>query len=215
VPSHGGPGSLLISWRTSLSLDMWRFWTRPCDGVRCCCGPRVITRGWSESWPGPTHSSFTTRLKIVVWVLRLHTVVRGTIVSGHRQWPPGPPQGRMRACRWGQSLIGDWRAVSVRLLTYSPPICLWSRQLPFLYPRLTDPQPPRLVVSSGHTRGASIPLCWFKKFPSVFYRGPEEAQYQREWRFALSAPGIRHPRSMTRGPGPPCHRLGCCFLWRR
>jgi hypothetical protein len=36
--------------------------------------------------------------------------------SGYRQWPPGPPQGRIRACRWGQSLIGDWLAVSARPL---------------------------------------------------------------------------------------------------
>jgi hypothetical protein len=42
--------------------------------------------------------------KDTVWVLRLYTVARGTLVSGYRQWPPGPPQGRMRACRWGQSL---------------------------------------------------------------------------------------------------------------
>jgi hypothetical protein len=140
---------------------------------------------------------------------------KGTLVLGYRQWPPGPPQGRMRACRWGQSLIGDWRADSVRLLTYLPPIRLRSRQLPYLFPRLTDPRPPHLVVSSGHTRGASIPLCWFKKFPFVFCRGPEEAQYRRERRFALSAPGNQHPRSMTRGPWPPCHRLGCWFLrWR-
>jgi hypothetical protein len=113
----------------------------------------------------------------------------------------------MRACRWGQSLIGDWCVVSVRLLTYSPPIRLRSRQLPYLSLRLTDPWPPRLVVSSGHAWGASIPMRWFKKFPFVFCRGPEEAQYRRERRFALSAPGIRHPRSMTRGPGLPCHRL--------
>jgi hypothetical protein len=26
--------------------------------------------------------------------------------------------------------------------------------------------------------------------------------------FAFSAHGGRHPRSMTRGPGPPCQRLG-------
>jgi hypothetical protein len=37
---------------------------------------------------------------------RLYTVVGGTPDSGYRQWPPGPTQGRMRACRWGQSL--DW-----------------------------------------------------------------------------------------------------------
>jgi hypothetical protein len=30
---------------------------------------------------------------------------------------PGPPQGRIRACRWGQSLTGDWRTAFVRLLT--------------------------------------------------------------------------------------------------
>jgi hypothetical protein len=37
---------------------------------------------------------------------RLHTIVRGTPVLGYRQWPPGPPQGRLQACRWGQSLVG-------------------------------------------------------------------------------------------------------------
>jgi hypothetical protein len=42
-----------------------------------------------ESWPGPTYSSFTTRLKIDVWVLRLYTVVRGTLVSGYRQCATG------------------------------------------------------------------------------------------------------------------------------
>jgi hypothetical protein len=29
------------------------------------------------------------------------------------------------------------------------------------------------------------------------------------WRFAFFAHGDRRPRSMTRGSGPPCHRLGC------
>jgi hypothetical protein len=60
---------------------------------------------------------FATRLEIAAWTPRLHTIVRGTPVLGYRQWPPGPPQGRIRACRWGQSLIGDWRTASVRLLT--------------------------------------------------------------------------------------------------
>jgi hypothetical protein len=101
------------------------------------------------------------------------------------------------------------------VLMHSPLIRLQSRQLPYLSPRLTDPWPPCLVVLSGHTWGASIPLHWFKKFPSAFCRGPKEAHYRRERRFALFAPGIRRPRSMTRGPRPPCHRLGCCFLrWR-
>jgi hypothetical protein len=83
--SHGGPDSLLTPWSISLSLDMWRPRTRPCGGIRRCCWPRVVARGWGESWPGPTHSSFTTRLKIAAWVLRLYIVVRGTLVSGYRQ----------------------------------------------------------------------------------------------------------------------------------
>jgi hypothetical protein len=102
--SHGGPDSLLTPWSISLSLATWRPRSRPRGGVRHCCWPRVVARGWGESWSGPTYSSFTTRPKIAAWVLRLHTVVRGTLVSGFRQWPPGPPQGRMRACRWGQNL---------------------------------------------------------------------------------------------------------------
>jgi hypothetical protein len=82
--SYGGPDSLVTPQSMSLSLDTWRYRTRPCGGVRCCCWPRVVARGWDESWPGPTYSSFTTRLKIVAWVLHLYTVVRGTLVSGYR-----------------------------------------------------------------------------------------------------------------------------------
>jgi hypothetical protein len=68
-----------------------------------------------STWWG--RSLFTTRLEIAAWVSRLHTVVRDTPVLGYQQCPPGPPQGRIQACRWGQSLIGDWRVASVRLLT--------------------------------------------------------------------------------------------------
>jgi hypothetical protein len=100
--SHGGPDSLSLLWSTSPSLATWWPWSRPRGGV--CCWPREVTRGWGESRSSPTHNSFTTRLKIAAWVLRLHTIVRGTLVSGYQQWPSGPPQGRMRACRWSQSL---------------------------------------------------------------------------------------------------------------
>jgi hypothetical protein len=34
------------------------------------------------------------------------------------------------------------------------------------------------------------------------------------WRFTFSAHGGQRPRSMTRGPRPPCQRLVRCF-WRR
>jgi hypothetical protein len=61
--SHGGPDSLLRPWGLSLSLDTWRFRTRPCGGVRRCSGPRVVARGQGESWLGPTHITLTTRLR--------------------------------------------------------------------------------------------------------------------------------------------------------
>ena len=99
-----GPDSLLRPWGISLSLDTWWLRTHPCGGVRRCCGPRVVARGWGESWLCPTYSTFTTRLRDRRVVLRLYTVARGTLDSGYRQWPPGPPQGRMQACRWGQNL---------------------------------------------------------------------------------------------------------------
>jgi hypothetical protein len=34
------------------------------------------------------------------------------------------------------------------------------------------------------------------------------------WRFAFFALEDRRPRSTTRGPGPPCQRLVCCFQRR-
>jgi hypothetical protein len=69
----------------------------------------------------------------------LYTIVEGTPHSGYRQWPPGPPEGRMRACRWGQSLIGDWPAAPACLLMQLLSTCLWSCRLSRLFPRLTGP----------------------------------------------------------------------------
>jgi hypothetical protein len=128
----------------------------------------------------------------------------------------------MRACRWGQNLYfvsrwPNWR-LARRFSTSADASSvnhLRSRQLPYLSPRLTDPWPPRLVVSSGHAWGASLPLHWFKKLPSVFCSGPEEAHYRLVRRFALSAPEIRLTKCMTCGPGLPCHRLGCLDLGAR
>jgi hypothetical protein len=82
--THGGLDSLSMPWSTSPSLATWQPQSRPRGGVGCCCWPRVVTRGWGEPRPGPTHSFFTTRLKIVAWVLRLHTVVRVTLVLGYQ-----------------------------------------------------------------------------------------------------------------------------------
>jgi hypothetical protein len=84
-------------------------------------------------------SLFSTRLRVTAQASCLYTVVRGTPNPGYRQWPPGPPQGRVRACRWGQSLTGDRLAAPVRPLTQLLSARLWSRQLPCLFPQLTSP----------------------------------------------------------------------------
>jgi hypothetical protein len=84
-----------------------------------------------STWSG--RALFTTRLEIVAWVLRLHTVVRGTPISGYRQWPPGPPQGRIRACRWGQSLIGNsrrFRALANVIATNPPSVTPTATSVP-------------------------------------------------------------------------------------
>jgi hypothetical protein len=101
---HWGLDSLLRPWGISLSLDTWRLRTRPCGGARRRCGPRVVARGWDESWLGPTHNTFTTRLR--------DSRVGTASLYSSKGYPsfrvptvaPGPPQGRMPACRWGQNL---------------------------------------------------------------------------------------------------------------
>jgi hypothetical protein len=48
-----------------------------------------------------------------------------------------PFQGRMRAWRWDQGLVGGWTAASVRPLLQLLSVRLWSYQLSRLSPRLT------------------------------------------------------------------------------
>jgi hypothetical protein len=61
----------------------------------------------------------------------------------------------------------------------------------------------------GPCAGCLELLHWFNFF--VFYGGPEEARYWRERRCDFSVLRNRRPRRMTRGPRPPCQRLGCWF----
>jgi hypothetical protein len=96
----------------------------------------------------------------------------------------------------------------VHLLTHSPSIRLWSRQLPYLFPWLTDPRPPCLEVSLGHARGASLLLHWLKYYLLSSVAASKEAHYRRARWFAPSAPEVRHTNRMTCGPGPLCHGLG-------
>jgi hypothetical protein len=82
---------------------------------------------------------FSARLRVAAQASCPYTVVRGTPNPGYRKWPPGPPQGRMRACRWGQSLTGDRLVAPTHSLMQLLPARLWSRRLPRLPPRLTGP----------------------------------------------------------------------------
>jgi hypothetical protein len=76
------------------------------------------------------------------------SVVRARVVRGMEHgcivfmlWEraPLPLQGRMRAYRWDQGLVGGWTTASVCLLLQLLPVRLWSYQLSCLFPRLTDP----------------------------------------------------------------------------
>jgi hypothetical protein len=111
VPDLSRRSGLYMQWSGTFP---WGFGPNV-DTVECIVFSGHVAAPELSTWWG--RSLFTTRLEIATWVSRLHTVVRVTPVSGYRQWPPGPPQGRKRACRWGQILIGDWHAASVRLLT--------------------------------------------------------------------------------------------------
>jgi hypothetical protein len=90
--------------------------SRPTDGILeyITSSVHMASLGLTTCWG---RVLFTARLEIAARAPCLHTVIRGTPDSGYRQWPPGPPQGRERAYRWGQSLIGDWLAASARLLS--------------------------------------------------------------------------------------------------
>jgi hypothetical protein len=105
--------------------------------LRCVVSPcHVAPFGLPMRWG---QASFPAWLGDVAWVRRLHAVEEGTPDLGYQQWPPVPPQGRMRACRWDQSLIGGWTAAPARLLLQLLPARLWPCQLPRLFPRLTGP----------------------------------------------------------------------------
>jgi hypothetical protein len=63
----------------------------------------------------------------------------GCVVFMLWERPLLPLQGRMRAYRWDQGLVGGWTAASVHPLLQLLPVCLWSYQPSRLSLRLTDP----------------------------------------------------------------------------
>jgi hypothetical protein len=74
------------------------------DTLECITFSGHVAASEPSAWWGRV--MFIAFLEIDARAPRLHTIVRGTPIPGYRQWPPGPPQGRLQACRWGQSLIG-------------------------------------------------------------------------------------------------------------
>jgi hypothetical protein len=91
--------------------------------VSFCGGPVLLRRGAFSCHMAPFgppirwgQAQSSAWLGDVAWVRCFHDVGEGTPDLGYRQWPPIPPQGRMRACRWDQSLIGGWTTASVCLL---------------------------------------------------------------------------------------------------
>jgi hypothetical protein len=104
---------------------------------------------------------FTVWLGNGVRAPSLHIVVRGTPDSGYRQWPQGPPQGRMRACRWGQSF--DWRlarcsCTPVDAITAGPPM-VTPTAMPI--PAADWPVTSALNVFVGPCAGCLESLHWF------------------------------------------------------
>jgi hypothetical protein len=80
-----------------------------CGVFPCHVAPFGLPIRWGQARP-------SVWLRDVALVRSLHVVEEGTPDFGYRQWPPVPLHGRMRACRWDQSLIGGWTAASVRPL---------------------------------------------------------------------------------------------------
>jgi hypothetical protein len=133
-------GSVTFPWGSGLTVDTLEY---------------IIFSGHvavpePSTWWG--RALFTTRLEIATWVSRLHTVVRDTPVSGYRQWPPGPTSGEDTSLQVGPKL--DWRLVRhfrafADVITANPPSVTPTAMSVPGSPRVTDPRPPCLMVSSG------------------------------------------------------------------
>jgi hypothetical protein len=136
---------------------------------------------------------------------RLLTIVRGTPVPGYRQWPPGPPQGRLRPCRWGQSLADvPFPGTCLRngcqsIFSHAAcPVCSHSRQV----------RGPHLRRFRRAARGVS----YCRRLKNMFQRplGDVRSCVMVCLRGGTAClPRTRRPvawfsRYVTCGPGPPC-----------
>jgi hypothetical protein len=107
-------GSGTFPWGSGLTIDALEYITfsghmaapdPPCGGVRRCCGPRVVARGWGESWFGPTHNTFTTRLRdsrvgtVSLYSSKGYPSIRVPTVA------PGPTLGEDASLQVGPKLV--------------------------------------------------------------------------------------------------------------
>jgi hypothetical protein len=86
---------------------------------------------------------------------RVPTVAPGPTSGEDTSLQVGPKPGWRFACRF--CALAD-------VITASPPSVTSTATS---VPALTDPRPPCMMVSPGHAPGASIPLHWFEKLPSL------------------------------------------------
>jgi hypothetical protein len=125
---------------------------------------------------------------------------------------PGPTSGEDTSLQVGPMF--DWRlaccfCAPVGVITAGPPL-VTPTAMPV--PAADWPVTSALNGFVGPCAGCLKMLHWFWKFNfSVFCGDPEEARYWRKRRCDFSVRRYRCPRSMTRGPRPPCQRLGCWF----
>jgi hypothetical protein len=96
-PGSSGPASTGVR-RPSTEVQTYRC-TLGSLISPCHVAPSGLPKRWGQA-------SFPAWQGDIAWVRRRHAVEEGTPDLGYRQWPPVPPQGRMQACRWDQSLFG-------------------------------------------------------------------------------------------------------------
>jgi hypothetical protein len=162
-PLSGGPGThsgdpTCLLWSSGLVLTGVRcssaeVRTRWCF-LGCIILPRHVVPLGLSTWWGQVPLS--VRPGGVVRVQRLHTLEEGTPNSGYRQWPPGPPQGRMRAYRWGQILLACYSCAPIGAITAGPPM---SSATPI--PAADWPVTFVLNVTVGPCTGCLESLHWF------------------------------------------------------
>jgi hypothetical protein len=123
------------------------------------------------------------------------TIVRGTPFPGYWQWPPGPPQGRLQACRWGQNLVGALFSGTCRCNCRQS---IFSHAACHVHPRSWQVHGPR---SSRFCRGAHG-ASYCRRLKNIFHRPLGDVRSCVTVRFREDGPSSIH--SEAGSPGV-CH----------